>query len=126
VHVSFIKLPLDFVYHLSSSQNKWSFGLGPYIAYSLGGKYNWANTRTNSIAFGGDSTTDFGRSYKRVDVGTELFGSYQYYKQIIFSAKFNYGLLNIVKMTEDPDEAKLAKIHTLCFGIAVGYLFGVK
>jgi outer membrane protein with beta-barrel domain len=126
VHVSFIKLPLDFVYHSSSMQNKLSFGLGPYIAYSLGGKYNWADTRVNSIGFGNDSTTDFGRTYKRVDIGLELFGSYQYTKQIVFTAKFNYGLINAVHTTEDPDEQHLAKIHTLCFGIAVGYLFGNK
>jgi len=126
VHVSFIKLPLDFVYHSNAMQNKLTFGLGPYIAYSLGGKYNWSNTRINSIAFGSDSTTDFGRSYKRVDAGIELFGCYQYNKQISFSAKFNYGLLNMVKMTEDPAEATLAKIHTLSFGIAANYLLGKK
>ena len=126
VHVSFIKLPLDFVYHSGSMENKLSFGLGPFIAYNLGGKYNWANTRTNSIGFGSDSTTDFGRSYKRVDVGLELFGGYQFNKQIVFSAKFNYGLLNMVHLTEDPDEAKVAKIHTLCFGVAIGYILGAK
>ena len=126
VHVSFIKLPLDFVYHSGGLQNRLSFGLGPYIAYNLGGKYDWSETRVNDVAFGSDSTTDFGRTYKRLDVGLELFGSYQFNKQIVFSAKFDYGLLNMVHTTEDPDEQSMAKIHTLCFGIAIGYLFGVK
>ncbi|MGC4034577.1 MAG: porin family protein [Chitinophagaceae bacterium] len=126
VHVSFIKIPLDVIYHSTSMDNKLSFGIGPYIAYNLGGKYNWAETRTNSIAFGSDEDTDFGRTYKRVDVGLDLFAGYQFNKQILFSAKFDYGLLNMVHMTEDPDEAHLAKIHTLCFGVAVGYILGSK
>ena len=123
IHVSFIKLPLNVVYHSSYKQNRVFFGAGPFLAYNLGGKYNWANTRVQSIAFGSDQG-DYGRTYKKVDLGIGLLGGYQLNKQILLGAHFDFGLLNMIHMTEDPDEAKKAGIHTLNLSFTAGYLFG--
>ncbi len=125
IHVSFIKVPLDLIYHSPYMDGRLSLGAGPFLAYNLGGKYNWANTRVQSISFGSDQG-DFGRTYKRVDMGINLLGSYQLNEQIILGAHFDFGLLNMIHMTEDPDEAKKASIHTLNFGITAGYIFGSK
>ncbi|HTI12866.1 MAG TPA: porin family protein [Puia sp.] len=125
IHVSFIKVPLDFIYHSKYMDDRLSFGAGPFLAYNLGGKYNWANTRTQSLSFGSDQG-DYGRTYKRVDMGINLLGSYQLNEQILLGAHFDFGLLNMIHTTEDPDEAKKASIHTLNFGITAGYIFGSK
>lgn len=124
VHISFIKLPLDLVYHSSSMENRLFFGAGPFLAYNLGGKYNWSNTRVQSISFGSDQG-DYGRTYKRLDLGLDLLGGYQLNKQVVFGAHFDFGLLNMVHTMEDPD-AKKASIRTLNFGVTMGYVFGGK
>ena len=116
---------LDMIYHPKPGQRHLFYGIGPFLAFNLGGKYDWAGTRKQSIAFGSDSS-DFGRSYKRFDLGIDLLAGYQLNKKISISAKFDYGLLNMSHTTEDPEEAKLVKIHTLCFGITAGYFFNVK
>jgi hypothetical protein len=123
VHISFIKLPLDVIYHSKAMEGRLFFGAGPFLAYNLGGKYNWANTRVQSISFGSDQG-DYGRTYKRLDVGINLLGGYQLNKQIVFGAHFDFGLLNMIHMTEDPDEAHKASIRTLNFGVTAGYVFG--
>jgi hypothetical protein len=124
VHISFIKLPLDLVYHSSSMENRLFFGGGPFLAYNFGGKYNWSNTRVQSISFGSDQG-DFGRTYKRLDLGLDLLGGYQLNKQVVLGAHFDFGLLNMVHTMEDPDAHK-ASIRTLNFGVTMGYVFGGK
>lgn len=124
VHISFIKLPLDVIYHSTAMENRLFFGAGPFLAYNLGGKYNWSNTRVQSISFGSDQG-DYGRTYKRLDVGINLLGGYQLNKQIVFGAHFDFGLLNMVHTMEDPD-AKKASIRTLNLGVTAGYVFGGK
>ncbi|MEO6960522.1 MAG: outer membrane beta-barrel protein [Puia sp.] len=122
IHVSFIKIPLDLTYH-ASPENPFFFGVGPYLAFNLGGKYNWAGTRTTAIAFGSDQG-DYGRTYKKLDLGLDLLAGYQYNRQIVFGAQLDFGLLNMIHTTEDPDEQHRASIHTLNLGLTVGYLFG--
>ena len=125
IHISFIKVPLLFMYHSSAMQKRLSFGVGPYIAYNLGGKYDWANTRVQSISFGSDQA-DYGRTYKKIDIGADLQGVCQLNEQLALGAKFDLGLINMIHTTEDPDAAKSTKIHTLSFAFTAAYSFGGK
>jgi hypothetical protein len=125
IHISFIKVPLLFMYHSNAMQKRLSFGVGPYIAYNLGGKYDWANTRVQSISFGSNQA-DYGRTYKKIDIGTDLQGVYQLNEQLALGAKFDLGLINMIHTTEDPDAAKSSKIHTISLAFTVAYTFGTK
>ena len=125
IHISFIKVPLLFMYHSKAMEKRLSFGVGPYIAYNLGGKYDWANTRVQSISFGSDQA-DYGRTYKKIDIGADLQGVCQLNEQLALGAKFDLGLINMIHTTEDPDAAKASKIHTISFAFTAAYSFGGK
>ncbi len=125
IHISFIKIPLVLMYHSNGMDKRLYFGGGPYLGFNLGGKYDWANTRVQSISFG-TNDSDFGRTYKRVDIGLDLQGRYQLNDQLGVGAKFDVGLLNMVHTTEDPDAKSSSKIHTISLALTVAYSFGSK
>jgi hypothetical protein len=115
VVMSYINVPLTMLYHLESMQNKLFFGLGPYFAYGIGGKYTEGG-QTTKIAWGNNEATD---DAKPLDIGLNLVTGYQLTEKLILTAKFDLGLSQI-------DPSPDTKVHTRNFGIACGYSLWAK
>ncbi len=114
VAISYINIPLTFIYHSELLEKKAFFGLGPYLAYALSGRYTTHNgtDMTTSIAWGSDVDQD---DAKRFDFGIDILAGYELQKNLILTAKFDFGLNQIA--TSDAG----LKVHTLNFGITCGY-----
>ena len=121
IHVFYFKLPLDVVYHVSPGAGKFFFGLGPYIGFALSGKYHRSGgdepSATVDISFGNDENTN---DLKRLDAGINLLAGYQVQKNLLLSARFDLGIINISPSKDD------IVYHTRSFAISAGYLFGGK
>jgi hypothetical protein len=81
-------------------------GLGPYIAYGLGG--NVKSGSFKAAAFGGQD------GYKRFDAGLHLTGGYQLPVGLYFALGYEFGLVN-----KSPAPDFTSRNRT--FSIAVGY-----
>jgi len=119
IHVGFLKIPINLIYKSTEKDNKWFFGIGPYIAPSLGGHYYAQNHRT-TILFGNNAIND---NLKRVDIGADLMAGYQINEKIFVRASFDFGLINYVTPGSTADNAKA---HTLNLGLTAGYVIGGK
>lgn len=114
-NLSYIELPLNFGYSYSLTSDVKIFGgLGPYLAYGVGGK---DVLKKDGIKV---KTPVFGDIYKRFDfglnynVGVELFDEWQ-----IFIG-FEHGLRNANKSAV---EGETLKMHPLNFYIGCAYMF---
>jgi hypothetical protein len=112
--ISYLNLPIPVVYHSMLAGNKLFFGLGPYFAYALSGKYVSQGV-TTKIAWGSDPNQDDG---KRLDIGADLLVGYQVDKNISLNAKFDWGIKDISA------EPTFYKVHTRNFGITCAYSLG--
>jgi hypothetical protein len=114
VHATFLKLPIDVVYH---TDGPWFFGVGPYFAMGLGGKYNFQGY-TQTVHFGGDSTTD---QLHRLDVGLDLMAGYKLRENIVLGASFDFGITNIANASY---WGSGNSAHSLCLAVTGAYIFG--
>jgi Outer membrane protein beta-barrel domain len=112
IHISYINLPLTVIYHSSLMENHLFFGLGPYLAYALSGKYT-NRGETTKIVWGSNPDKDDG---KPLDIGLNLVAGYELQKNIILTAKFDLGIKQVAAETD-------VKVHTRNFGVTCGYFF---
>lgn len=117
VHMSYLKLPLDVVYH----GGVWSFGAGPYAAMALGGKFKADyGSGYQKVHFGSDADND---EAKRGDVGLDLMAGYKLSDNVVLTANLNFGFVNILNT---PYWGDGNRAHTLNLGVTGGYVFGGK
>lgn len=120
IRMSFVKLPLDVIYHSHLGGNKWFFGAGPYVAMGLGGHYNGQGLDKQTIHFGSDPDND---QAKRGDVGIDLLAGYKLMDNIVLSADLNAGFVNILN---EAYWGAGCSSRTINFGITGAYVFGGK
>ena len=116
VAISYINIPIPVIYHSTLAEKKLFFGLGPYFAYALSGKYVSQGV-TTKIVWGNNPAQDDG---KRLDIGLDALAGYQLDKKISLTAKFDWGIKDISA------EPTFYKVHTLNFGITASYLLFSK
>ena len=110
IRVSYFNLPVDLVYHPDFADKKWIFGAGPWFAYGISGKYTQQGY-TYSIDFGSAETNDA----HRLDFGLDLLVGYQFKPDMMLTAKFDYGLLDV---SAQPD---FVTIYTRSFAVNFVY-----
>jgi hypothetical protein len=111
IRVNYIKLPIDLVYHSDWGNKKVFFGLGPWLAYGLSGKYTQQGY-TYSIAFGKSDLNDA----HHLDFGLDFLVGYVLKPDMMLTAKFDLGLRDV---SAQPD---FVTIHTRSFGVSFVYL----
>ena len=116
IHVSFLKIPVNLLYR-SAKDTKWTFGLGPYFAFGLGGNYKSDNTNNNKIKinFGNNPDKD---DLKRMDLGADLMAGYQLNDQFMVRGALDMGLIDYLT----PGSSQNASAHSFSFGISICYL----
>ncbi|HLK30797.1 MAG TPA: porin family protein [Puia sp.] len=120
VRVSFIKIPINLIYKSGNKDAKWSFGIGPYFAFGVGGHYTSDNTTEKiKIHFGNNPDED---DLKRLDIGVDLMAAYKINDKISLRAAFDFGVINYLT----PGSTEDASAHCLSFGITGCYSLSKK
>jgi len=112
--ISYIEIPVNFLYKPVLGDGKLLLGFGPYAAFGVGGKYKVGSTST-SIKFG--SNPD---EIKRFDAGANLLAGYEFSNKLSFQLNAGLGLVNLANREQGDSKSSLKNTG---FGISAGYRF---
>ncbi len=126
--VSYIEMPLNFVYKGALGNGFILVGFGPYVSYGVGGKVTTSGgdvTLDTDVAFQNTvSLTDpvLTTYFKALDAGGNIFAGYEMAGGLFFHVNTQLGMLKINPENEwFPDDEASVK-HT-GFGLSLGYRF---
>jgi hypothetical protein len=132
LNMSYIELAPNLVYNFAAGSGKVFVGVGPNIAFGIGGKAKYTTDITSTIAgvpsssTSGDNkikfdgkkdATDSDDHYKSLDFGLNALAGYKLSNGAFISAGYTIGLSNI-----DPNTNQSFKNNG--FTIKIGYLLG--
>ncbi len=123
INISYIEVPVNFLYKPELGDGHLLLGVGPYIAFGVGGKVKGGGI-DQDIKFKNEVTPSEAMAapyLKRIDAGGNLLFGYELSNR--FSAQLNaqLGLVKInPKITGVSDNSKW---HNTGFGVSVGYRF---
>ena len=111
--LNLVSVPVPIMYSHIFNNNRTIFaGLGPNFMYTLSGKYSYDGI-TEDIQFGKGEG-----EMKRMDIGVQIKGGYQFANGIALSTFFNFGATNLSNV----DGQKLRSLDAV--GFSVGWMFG--
>jgi hypothetical protein len=128
--LSYIELPLNFVYIALLGKGSFMLGFGPYLGYGIGGKasvqYSSTTYETDikfkSVVEAGDPWVPY---FKAFDAGGNIFAGFEMAGGLFFQLNAQLGMLNI-----NPKDNRTLKIYSdklsvknTGFGISLGYRF---
>jgi Outer membrane protein beta-barrel domain len=126
IKLSYLELPLNFVYKSSLGNGYFMLGFGPYVGYGINGKVtntiasaeNTADIKfKNSIELN-DPLTDY--YLRALDIGGNIFVGYEMTNGIFVQLNTQYGMVNI-----SPDDKRNptseSSIKNVGFGLSIGY-----
>ncbi|HTJ14871.1 MAG TPA: outer membrane beta-barrel protein [Dinghuibacter sp.] len=111
LHVAYLHIAPDFVYHTDWVNRRFFVGAGPYLAYALNGTYNLKGI-DNDMSFGAGA----GANLRRTDAGLGMTAGLLMDRNFVLGAQMDLGLRNIAP--EGP-----ARIHTRSVGLSLMYVF---
>lgn len=117
IHVAYLNMPLDLVYHTNLLSKRFFVGAGPYMAYAFNGTYTSQGANTD-MQFGNNYAS--GDNLKNLDFGANFMAGILLDRNFILGATFNLGLSNIAPAGAPSD------IHTRSIGLSIGYVFRNK
>ncbi|WP_300598702.1 porin family protein [Niabella sp.] len=138
-HPYYLELPINFMYKPELGNGRLLLGVGPYLAYGIGGRWKGKGTsggttisKTGSLEFKSDiSSTD--SSYmdfnnlktvpygKPFDLGGALLMGYEFSNKFSIQLNGQMGLMNIVYKVDGTDTGE--QLKNMQFGLSVGYKF---
>lgn len=119
--LSYIELPVTFMYKGALSGGNVFLGFGPYVAFGIGGKMK--NGDSYTVKFKNDvSLIEATQNpyYKPLDVGGKFYAGYEFGNGFSFAIESSLGLVNI-----QPEVAgtEIGDAKNVGFGLALGYKF---
>lgn len=126
--ISYIEVPLNFVYKGALGSGFIMLGFGPYMGYAVDGKYTLKNNgTTNTYDFKFQNSIDASdptdKAYLRAfDAGANIFAGYELAGGIFFQLNSQLGLVNISPKNELVSNDKTVLKNT-GFGLSAGYRF---
>jgi hypothetical protein len=123
LHVSYLELPVSFLYKGAVSDGKVLVGIGPYIALGIGGKVKYNDGTTNTVKFKNKITENELMSettYMRpIDFGGKVYAGYELKNGLFFTLETSLGLTNAIpKVTDGTNDSSAKHVG---FGLNVGY-----
>lgn len=124
LNISYIEVPVGFVYKPTLGTGKLILGLAPYVAYAVGGKIK-NDDFEEDIEFENEITLgQFGDPIlKGLDFGGNIFFGYEFSQHLFAQINAQLGMANIQPKIEGVDDSDRGKIKNTGFGISVGYRF---
>ncbi len=128
IRISYLEVPLSFLYKTRLPDGYFFAGIGPYAAYGLAGKALYesgAADRKTDIEFkdvlsAGDPLS--GTYFKRVDAGGSLFVGYEMIRGLSLQLHVQAGLTNISPRNEIAPNSE-ALLRNLGAGLSLGFRF---
>jgi hypothetical protein len=130
--LSYIEVPINFLYKPTLGAGKLLLGIGPYIAFGIGGNVSNKDGKEKDIEFTKDvSNADYAAAaaagfpppyLKRFDAGGNLLAGYEFSNKFSFQLNAQLGMVNInseIKGLPDDD----TKLKNTGFGLSLGYRF---
>jgi hypothetical protein len=127
-NISYVELPVNFLYRPALGNGHFFLGFGPYIAYAVGGKAKFTIDNTNTeekIVFGNEyeSLNPYDWKYfKHLDYGANLFFGYELSSGLSLQINTQLGLakINADNITYPDSESEFRNTG---FGLSLGYNF---
>jgi len=126
--LSYIQVPLNFLYKGALGNGFVMVGFGPYVGYAIGGKIKTEGnsaTVNQTIKFKskvGANDDPLVPYYKAFDAGANIFAGYEMANGLFFQLDTQFGMVNIFPdYTQYPD-GKTSYKNT-GFGLSLGYRF---
>lgn len=126
--LSYIELPLNFVYKAGLGSGYFMLGFGPYVAYGVGGTATFEGGPvtvesdikfTKEVKIGDPLTTTY---FKPFDAGGNIFFGYELSSGLFVQLNAQLGLISI-----NPDDQRIPdnklSIKNTGFGLSLGYRF---
>lgn len=124
-NISYIEVPINFLYKPVLGSGKLLLGIGPYIAFGIGGKYTNPNGTSRDIKFDSKPTSAeymLDPYLKRLDAGGNLLFGFEMSSKLSAQLNAQLGLVNIAPDIDGTSNDKL-KAKNTGFGISLGYRF---
>ncbi|MGM0531461.1 MAG: porin family protein [Bacteroidota bacterium] len=127
--LSYIELPLNFVYKALVGNGYFSLGLGPYVAYGIGGTVSYESEDasvetdiefTNVVESGDPYTTVY---IKPFDAGANLFFGYELQAGLFLQLNTQLGLLDIYPEDNRITGDNKSLLKNTGYGLSLGYRF---
>lgn len=115
--LSYVELPLNFVYKALVGKGYFMLGFGPYVAYGIGGK----NIEFKKVVESGDSNSV--KYFKPFDAGANLFFGYELPSGIFAQLNTQLGLLDIHPEDNRVSVDDKSSVRNTGYGISIGYRF---
>jgi len=112
--ISYLELPINFLYKPELGEGRLLLGFGPYAAFAVGGKIKGGGT---------DIDMDFGNEVgetKPFDAGANLLAGYEFTNNFSFQLNAGLGLINMYNRPAGEGETSLKNTG---FGLSLGYRF---
>jgi hypothetical protein len=129
--LSYIELPLNFVYRGALGKGHILLGFGPYVAYAIAGKSSLndeSSTYEKDIVF--KNTVENGDPYltvyaKRFDAGGNIFAGYEMAGGLFLQLDTQFGMIKInpVDNRTLADFSTQLSVKNTGFGLSLGYRF---
>lgn len=112
INLSYVEVPVNFIYKPELGTGRMVLGFGPYAAYAVGGKIKDPDA---DIEFG-----DQPDELKRFDAGANLLAGYEFSNKLSFQLNAGLGLVNI---SNRPSGDNKSTLKNTGFGVSLGYRF---
>ena len=127
VNLSYIEVPVNFLYKPAVGTGHLLLGFGPYIAFGIGGKLKPDNGGDVDIEFKNSITqaeaaTGYGSYFKRIDAGGNLLFGYEMSNKLSLQLNAQLGLVKINPKIDGLSSDETSWKNT-GFGVSVGYRF---
>ncbi len=125
LNLSYIEVPINFIYKPELGTGKMLLGFGPYFGVAVGGSYKPDSGDDIDVKFKSKvSTADLisGTPYlRRYDAGGNLLVGYEFANNFSLQLNAQLGLVKINPDIEGTDDD--GKVKNTGFGVSVGYRF---
>ena len=126
INLSYIEVPINFVYKPMLGNGKLILGIGPYVAFAIGGKVSNGNGDDTDVEFENEiSLVQYGSGtpyVRRLDAGGNLLAGYEFSSKLSVQLNAQLGMMKI-----NPDINGISgddtKWKNTGFGISLGYRF---
>ena len=127
-NISYLELPLNFVYKTLLGKGNIMIGLGPYIGYGIGGKASIENESTTiesdivfkNVVVAGDPVLK--AYFKTYDAGGNILAGYELANGIFCQLNAQFGIVEI-----NPEDQRISNdrsaVRNIGFGFSIGYRF---
>ena len=127
--ISYLELPIHFLYKPKLGSGKLIVGFGPYVAYGVGGKMKFeggGTSETRNLKFKNKLTTeqlmDDNIYVRPLDAGADIFFGYEFNFKVSVQLNAQLGLLKMDPSYEGNENDKSVSKNT-GFGLSLGYRF---